>query len=150
MTLSFHLPFYTFRKRSYTDSRQDHEGSPLRKSFELPYMHLPGSPQDLSKPRRWICESQVSLLVSIVDLHGWTAYAFEDTYYKAREPTQYWDSFCSMPGYYYPDALTSGTLDSTRFLEPRVYFLKVFETRIYQAYREWRVVVDTLEAIVKR
>ncbi|KAH8748871.1 hypothetical protein F5883DRAFT_652987 [Diaporthe sp. PMI_573] len=102
------------------------------------------------KPRRWICESQVSILVSIVDLNGWTAYAFEDTYYKKHEPTSYWDSFCSKLGYYYPDALSSGTLDSTRFLEPRMYFLRVFETRIDQVYREWRVVVDMLAEIVKR
>lgn len=132
------------------DSRQDHEGLSLRTSRELPYMHLGGSPEDLPKPCRWICESQVSLLVSIVDLNGWTAYVFEDTYCKEREPSQYWDSFCSQPRYYYPDALTTGKLDSTRFLEPRMYFLKVFETRIEQAYREWRVVVDTLAEIVKQ
>lgn len=150
MTLCFHLPFYTFRKRSYTDSRQDHEGKPLRKSFQIPSMYLEGSPQDRLKPSGWICESQVSVLVSIVDLHGWTAYLFEDTYYKAREPTQNLDPFCSMPGHYYPDALTSGTVDSTRVLEPRMYFLKVLATRIDQAYREWRVVVDKMEGLVKR
>ena len=150
MTLSLHLPFYTFRDRPYKDSRAYHEDSPLRSSHKLPCMQLGGSPQDSVRPSGWICESQVSLLVSIVDLHGWNAYLFDDTYYKAREPTQYWDSFCSKSGYYYPDALTSGTLDSTRFLDPRMYFLRVFETRIDQVYREWRAVVDTLEEIVKR
>ncbi|KAG8170186.1 hypothetical protein KVR01_000931 [Diaporthe batatas] len=136
--------------RSYTDSRQNHQRVPLRQSFELPYMHLLGTLEDLPKPGRWICESQVSLLVSIVDLNGWTAYVFEDTYYKEHQLPQYWDDFCSQPGYYYPDALTSGKLDSTRFLEPRMYFLRVFETRIEQVYREWRVAVDTLAEIVKR
>lgn len=132
------------------DPRQNNEFSPLRQSLELPYMHLAGNHQDLAKSKRWICESQVSLLVSIVDLNGWTAYVFEDTYCKKREPSSYWDSFCSKPGYYFPDALTSGKLDSTRFLEPRIYFLRVFETRIEQAYREWRVVIDVLAEIVKK
>lgn len=151
MTLSLHLPFYTFRKHSHIDSRQDYEGLPLRRSREIPCMNLVGKNlQDPGRPSRWICESQFSLLVSIVDLHGWTAYAFEDTYYKAHEPTQYWDSFCSKEGYYYPDALTSGTLDSTRLLDPRMYFLRVFEARIDQVYREWRAVVDALEMIVRR
>lgn len=149
MVLSLHLPFYAIGRQSCTDSRRDHEGLPLRKCAEIPQVYLTGSSED-SQKLRWVCESQVSLLVSIIDVHGWTAYLFEDTYYKSREPTQYWDSFCSKSGHYYPDALTSGTLDSTRSLDPRTYFLRVFEARIDQVYREWRVVVDTLEEIVKR
>jgi hypothetical protein len=150
MTLSLHLPFYTIRDRPYRDSRQNHEGLPLRSSHKLPYMNPGGSPPDSVEPSRWICESQVSLLVSIVDHDGCTAYLFEDTYYKDQEPTDFWDSYCSKSSYYYPDALVSGTLDSTRFLDPRTYFLRVSEFRIYQVYREWRVVVDTLEDIVKK
>lgn len=149
VTMSLHLPFYTFRQQSHTDPRRDHEGLPLRKCAEIPDVCLTGSSEDSHKPR-WICESQVSFLVSIIDVHGWTAYLFEDTYYQSRQPTLYWDSFCSKPSYYYPDTLTSGKLDSTRFLDPRMYFLRVFEVRIDQAYREWTVVVDRLEEIVKR
>ncbi|KAK2599779.1 hypothetical protein N8I77_011504 [Diaporthe amygdali] len=150
LTLYFQLPFYTFRARQYTDTRQDHEGNPLRKSFELPCMQLPGMSGRLSKSCGWICESQVSVLVSVIDVQGWTAYAFEDTYYKTRESLLELDIFCSKPGFYFPDALTAGNLDSTRFLEPREYFLRVLQHRINQAYREWRAVVDNIEEVVKR
>lgn len=97
----------------------------------------------------WVCDSQVSVLVSVVDVYGWTAYMFEDTYYKAREPSKELDVFCSKPGFYFPDALTAGIYDSTRFIGPREYFVKVLQIRIDQAFREWQLVVDRLEEIVK-
>ena len=92
----------------------------------------------------------MSVLVSVVDIHGWTAYAFEDTYHKGRDSSKEFDIFCLKPGFYFPDALTRGIHDSTRYLEPREYFLRVFQIRINQAFREWRAVVDVLERIVKR
>lgn len=150
MTLGFHLPFYTFRDRPCTDSRHDHEGNTLRKSFKLPSMQLAGESQPSSKLSGWVCESQMSAVVSVVDINGWTAYAFEDTYYKAQDSSQKSDVFCSTPGFYYPDALTAGKLDSTRFVEPREYFLRVFQIRIDQAFQEWRALVDILEQTVKR
>lgn len=91
----------------------------------------------------------MSALVSVVDVNGWTAYMFEDTYYKARESSQDLDVFCSEPSFYFPDALTAGDFDSTRYLGPREYFLRVFQIRIEQAFREWQVVVDRLEEIVQ-
>lgn len=105
-------------------------------------MHLAGDFGDLETPS-WICETQVSVLVSVVDLHGWTAYSFEDTYHKKHARSLDWSSFYSL------DALASGILDSTRILDPRMYFLRVFAIRIDQAYIEWRLVVDILERNVK-
>lgn len=96
-----------------------------------------------------MCESQVSVLVSVVDTNGWTAYAFEDVYHKGRDASQEFDIFCSKPGFYFPDALAPRFHDSTRYLEPREYFLKVFQVRIDQTLREWRAVVDILERNVK-
>lgn len=90
------------------------------------------------------------MLVSISKVHGWTAYVFEDTFYPLREPTTYRDAFCSNASSYYPDSLSCGQLDSTCYLEPRIYFLSVFEVRIDKAYTEWRGVVDILEEVVKR
>lgn len=150
MTMGFHLPFYTFRKQPCTDNRHDHEGNPLRKSWKLPSMQMPGQSQPSPESDGHICESQVSTVVSVVDTQGWTAYAFEDTYYKARDSSQESDIFCSTPGFYFPDALTGGDFDSTRFLESREYFLRVFQTRIDQAYQEWRTLVHILEQTVKR
>lgn len=152
MTLSFHFPFYSVIPRSDTDFFENHEGVALRTRAEIPYMSSGWSIGDSKKPgsARVLCESQVSLLMSISNVHGCTAYLFEDTYSKSREPTTYWDSFCSSPEYYFPDALSSGRLDSTRYIEPRMYFLNVFQVRIEQVYREWRVVIDTLEGILKR
>lgn len=92
----------------------------------------------------------MSGLVSAVDTHGWTGYVFEDTYYKAWDSSKDSDMFYSKPEFYFPDALTAGALDSTRFLEPRQYFLKVFQIRIDQAFREWRALVDVLEQTVKQ
>lgn len=150
MTMGFHLPFYTFREQLCTDIRHDQEGNPLRKSWKLPSMQIPGPSNPSSESDGWICESQVSGVVSVVDTQGWTAYAFEDTYYKAQDSSQESDIFCSTPGFYFPDALITGWFDSTRFVEPREYFLRVFQTRIYQAYLEWRTLVDILDRIVKR
>lgn len=148
--MGFHLAFCTFREKPCTDNRHDHEGNPLRKSWKLPIMQLPGPSQPSPKSDGYICESQVSIVVSVVDTQGWTAYAFEDTYYKARDSSQESDMFCSKPGLYFPEALTTGILDSTRFIEPREYFLRVFQIRIHQAFLEWRTLVDILEQTVKR
>lgn len=147
MTLCFHLPFCLLRDHPCADSRQDREGRLRRKSLALPSMQLPCTSQP--SLGGWICDSQVSALVSVVDVGGWTAYMFEDTYYKAREPSQDLDVFCSEPSFYFPDALTAGTIDSTRYLGPREYFLRVFHIRIEQAFQEWQVVVDRLEEIVQ-
>lgn len=132
------------------DTRHDEEGNRLRKSCKLPSMQMPGASKSSTKLDGWICESQVSGLVSVVDTDGWTGYLFEDTYYKSRESSQDSDVFCSKPGFYFPDALTAEDLDSTRFLEPRQYFLRVFQIRIDQAFREWRALVVVLERTVKR
>lgn len=150
MTLHLNIPFYTFRKSPSADSRKNHEGKPLRKCEQLPCMEIPGMDQSLSELRGYICESQISVVVSVVDIHGWTAYAFEDNYYKTLESSQDLDVFCSKPGFYFPDALTAGNLDSTRSLGPMEYFLKVFQFRIFQAHREWLMLVDRLEETVKR
>lgn len=113
-------------------------------------MQLQGASKPSPKLDGWICESQVSGLVSAVDTHGWTGYVFEDTYYKAWDSSKDSNMFYSKPGFYFPDALTAGALDSTRFLEPRQYFLKVFQIRIDQAFREWRALVDVLEQTMKQ
>lgn len=147
MTLCFHLPFCTLNDQQCTDSRQDREGRPLRKSLALPCMKLPCTIE--SSLDGWICDAQVSVLVSVVDVCGWTAYMFEDTYHKACEPAKELDIFCSKPGFYFPDALTAGALDSTRLIGPREYFVKVLRIRIDQVFREWQLVVDRLEEIVK-
>lgn len=147
MTLCFHLPFCIFRDHLCTDSRQDRQGKPQRKSFAIPSMQLPST---LQPPLGGlICDSQVSALISVADVGGWTAYMFEDTYYKAREPSQDLDDSCSEPSFYFPDALTAGAIDSTRFLGPREYFLRVLQIRIEQAFQGWQVVVDKLEEIVQ-
>lgn len=147
MTLGFHLPFCSLNDHPCTDSRPDREGRPLRKSLALPCMKLPCTME--SSLGGWVCDSQVSVLVSVVDVCGWTAYMFEDTYYKSHEPSQNLDDFCSKPSFYFPDALTAGAIDSTRFIGPREYFLRVLRVRIDQVFGEWQVVVDRLEEIVK-
>lgn len=148
MTLWFQLPFYTLRERQYVDSRQLDEGIPLRKSFELPCMQLPGTSQNSAHSNGWICESQVSVLVSILDVNGWTSYAFEDNYCNRRDSSL--EIFCAKPRFHFPDVLTAGNLDSTCFPEPRKYFLRALQDRIKRARLEWRRVVDRLEEIVKR
>lgn len=150
MTMGFQLPFYTFREKPCADHRHDQEGNPLRKFCKLPSMQLPGASQPSSVLDGYICESHVSGLVSVVDTHGWTGYAFEDTYYKTQGSSQDSDMFYSKPGLYFPDALTAGVLDSTRFVEPREYFLRIFQIRIDQAFWEWRALVGILEVTVKR
>lgn len=150
MTMGFQLPFYTFREKPCADNRHDQEGNPLRKSCRLPSMQLPGESQPSPRLDRWICESQVSGLVSVLDTHGWTGYAFEDTYYKIQDSSKDSDMFCSKPGFYFPDALAAGALDSTRFVDAGEYFLRVFKIRIDQAFQEWLALVDILEQTVKR
>lgn len=92
----------------------------------------------------------MSGLISVVDTHGWTGYVFEDTYYKAWDSSKDFDMFCTNPSFYFPDALTAGALDSTRFVDAGEYFLRVFQIRIDQAFREWRALVDVFERTVKQ
>ncbi|KAL1865311.1 hypothetical protein Daus18300_007201 [Diaporthe australafricana] len=150
LTLHLNLPFYTFRKSPSADSRKNHEDKALRKCEQLPCMEIWGMDESLSELRGWICESQISVAVSVVDIHGWTAYAFEDNYYKTLESLPDLDLDYSIPGFYFPDALAAGNFDSTRPLGPMEYFLKVFQYRIHQAHREWLMLVDRLEETVKR
>lgn len=159
VTLSLQLSFYTFRKSvpGICENEPLQDENSLRQIFPLPYMAAMRSPSSTtSLSAGWILQSQISFVVSVVDPKGWTAYCFEDNLhldedgYRSKPGSKDPSPSASFKHHYYPEALANGKLDSTRQVEPRRYFLEVFEIRIRQVQSEWQNLVQELEQVAKR
>lgn len=153
MDLFAHLPFSILRSSEASDHRKLASGEPLRRVVEVPYMKsLKVTPTSADRTR-WIHESQVSIHISIVDQNCWTAYGFEDTYYKmGKEAGRFAESlretalncFDALAG-----PVDSGRLCSTLIKDPFEYFLRLYEIHIEKAQIAWATVVEELEKVIK-
>lgn len=101
-----------------------------------------------------IYETQISIHISIIDQSCWTAYVFEDTYYKRGKEANSLRRFLRGSSSFSPDALagaagSGGELDSTLFETPMEYFITLLEARIKQSCLAWDKIVEELERNVK-
>lgn len=153
MDLFAHLPFSVLRTHQTSDSRQLASGKSLRRSVEIPYIKSLGDSPTSADPVGWIYETQVSIHISLVDQDCWTAYVFEDTYFKSDKEAGTFSESLQEASYYCLDALAgargSGIPDSTNSTDPLEYFLRLCEARIEKAHIAWATIVEELEKVVK-
>lgn len=128
IVLQFHLPHYVLRP----DSTNHSDPRGLRKAR---YFRPPGTIlQDC------IYESQLSLIIFVVDDFFWTAHFCGDTYYTGEDTVQ--DLLKARS-----DGPSGGQLPrNLPIWDPRYYFLTVLSIRMYQVTAEWTVLVQVLES----
>ena len=132
--MEFHFPYYALRESPtcIADSRA------LRRCAVFPGKYSAGA-----QTHEYLCEAQVSVLVTGIDEWFWTAYCCVDKYFGSEETVQnYYDKGL--------DALSGGE----RWLRlpiwnPREYFLFILSCRFQQATKEWTIVVRALEASLR-
>ncbi|ROW07472.1 hypothetical protein VPNG_07108 [Cytospora leucostoma] len=153
MNLFVHLPFSTLRHNQASDHRRLASGKYLRRSVQIPRLNYPGASTTSADSIGWIHETQISMHISIIDPSCWTAYMFEDTFYKkGKEAERFAESLQDTRDRF--DALArtvgSGPFDTSSTSDPIEYFLTFFDVQIERAYIAWANVVDELEKTVKR
>ncbi|KIW90918.1 uncharacterized protein Z519_08701 [Cladophialophora bantiana CBS 173.52] len=90
-----------------------------------------------------------------LDDHRWIAYCFVDTYFDGEDEwresvVEYRRDRESEYGFN-ADPLTYGNVDADMpILDPRGYFLRVLEHRLYQVWREWLTVIDKIKEHLQR
>lgn len=131
--MEFHFPYYALREGTspLKDSRA------IRRSNEFSVKAL--SPRG----KEYLCEAQISVLVTGIDEWFWTAYCCVDTYFGSEGKVQYYhDEHLDAP---------SGGERFARYpiWNPRGYFLDILSRRFRQATKEWTIVVRALEDRLK-
>ncbi|KAK5275605.1 hypothetical protein LTR40_012775, partial [Exophiala xenobiotica] len=95
-----------------------------------------------TEPSDSLYEAQISCVITGADKWRWVAYCFVDVYHEAEGKetvSQYYED--SMGG--------NGSRTDPLTLDPREYFLKVYQIRLNQVKREWRRVVERLRQVVR-
>lgn len=99
----------------------------------------------------WLCENQISIVVTGIDHWVWTAYGIVDTYFGSKESLEHYDEQSDQSGQV--DPLSKGQLHAhplTLIWTPREYFLAVVAIRMNEALRAWRETNSVVEDIVKQ
>jgi hypothetical protein len=147
--LEFHMPFYALRGADYSSDARDkapnfmsktraHSGK-LRASQVLP---LEFSSEE---GKLYYHEAQISFLIYGVDEWFWTAYFFEDDYFKFNSKDSR-EKDWSGPDNRGIDA-PIGREHSLKHpvWNPRQYFLIVLSRRTTQITKEWRNLISAFE-----
>ncbi len=137
---------------SFIDSRKL-KGKPLRHSQSLSFLagHSIPSRTSTSNQSDYLCQGQISCVVSGIDKHKWIAYLLADTYLDSGEQSfvEYLhDDY--VEGGLRRDPLTNGICDAEMPIwDPREYFLKVLEIQSTKVRQEWVNLVDSLQRMIR-
>lgn len=155
MNLHAHLPFLTLRHENASDHRSLASGKSLRGSIEIPRMKSMSGVAKSSDRVGWLHQTQISIHISTVDQHCWTAYMFEDTYYKkGKEAAKLAVSLRDASDNCLDALIGAGSVgsrnpDTTLYQDHLEYFLLWLEARIKKADLAWETVVEELERNVQ-
>ncbi|RFN53255.1 hypothetical protein FIE12Z_2474 [Fusarium flagelliforme] len=111
----FHLPFYSWRytKQEPKDNRFKTDGSPLRNVHNMRFLRGKSSKKVYEVD--YLCEAQLSVLVTAFDQRVWTGYCFVDVYYQAEGRRQATNDYCKIDrdvDSLQTDPFTNGECDS--------------------------------------
>ena len=144
----FHLPFYSWRRTSQPpkDNRSKNDGNPLRKVFNMQF--LQGESPESVREVDYLCEGQLSVLITAINDTVWTGYCFVDTYYQnenQKRPAKYYCKGDSDEDGLQTDPFTNGERDSSiPILDPSHYFLIVLHSQLQVFKHEWTNTVHEL------
>lgn len=96
----------------------------------------------------YLCESQMSVLVTGINSRVWTSYYLLDTYYKrksiSRSPDEYGDAKALLLGSRYNPLGIVDPLPCIPILDPGEYFLQALEGQVRMLLQEWNDTTETL------
>ncbi|KAH7109217.1 hypothetical protein EDB81DRAFT_930051 [Dactylonectria macrodidyma] len=150
--LVFDLPCYVLRTaprhRQPTDPRENGKGGPLREVIDLSFLQRsPLSPPPTEMD--YLCQAQISLLITGTHDSQWVAYFFVDTYFEDQDASESVEKYQELRGNdqneRHVDPLTGGQSDAPiPDLTPQEYFLIVIEPRLRQCKDEWHNTVTNM------
>ncbi|KAH8683922.1 hypothetical protein BGZ61DRAFT_455431 [Ilyonectria robusta] len=158
--LAFDLPFYVLRRASPHNPPQDRrprgDNDTLRKVTDLTFLQRPTGSETLILTD-YLCEAQVSVLITGSDPQRWMAYCFIDTYFDPEERRESVDSYLDdliidedSHSSYDPDPFTTGENDANYPMStPREYFLVVLDSRLRHVKDEWCVLTRGMSEMIK-
>ncbi|KAJ3541993.1 hypothetical protein NM208_g4330 [Fusarium decemcellulare] len=157
-SLSFHLPFYAWRSMPHLkcpqDNRLDRDGNPMRTITDISFLGGGVTPQSSVNKVDYLCEVQMSVLVTGMDDCHWTGYFLIDTYFEHEENKGCVDAYyhCSgQSGNISVDPFTEGSLEADcPILNPWEYFLAVLDCRAKALSEEWCMLVRMLRRRVEK
>nr|CEG05243.1 unnamed protein product [Fusarium clavum] len=150
----FHLPFYSWRstRQEPKDNRLKTDNSPLRKVYNVQFLR--GEPSDTTSEIDYLCEGQISVLITAIDRRIWTGYCFVDTYYQEESRKQSVGGYCkddSDEDGLQTDPFTNGECDSNKpILDPGHYFLTALDSQLRVCYFEWTDTAHQIRARVQQ
>jgi hypothetical protein len=96
----------------------------------------------------YLCESQISILVTGINSRVWTSYCLLDSYYKpkltSRSPDEYDDAKAFLHGFRDNPLGTVDSLPCIPILDPGEYFLEALEGQVRMLLQEWNHTTETL------
>ena len=149
----FHLPFYSWRctKQEPKDNRFKTDGSPLRNVHNMRFLR--GKPSKKIYEIDYLCEAQLSVLITAFDQRVWTGYCFVDVYYQFEGRRQAAQDYCKVDAdadTLQRDPFTSGECDSDNpILDPGQYFLTSLDAQLRVFRNEWTDTVHHMKSRVK-
>lgn len=161
--LAFDLPFYALRMgpphRPPQDLRGIGDTGPLRQVTDLSFLLRGPNRSDPPLQVDYLCQAQVSVLITGPDPWRWVAYCFVDTYFEHETRRESAESYhdeivvdeADASVVFQPDPFTLGERDACcPILTPREYFLVALEPRLRHVRDEWHVLVTKLRQIIDR
>ena len=149
----FHLPFYSWRctDQEPKDNRRKADGSPLREVFNVQFLR--GKASETAYKVDYLCEGQLSVLVTAVDQRTYTGYCFVDTYYQPESRRQAVGDYCTSDmdeDSLQTDPFLNGRHDSNMpILDPAEYFFTVLESQLGVFRNEWTNTVSQMATRVQ-
>lgn len=114
---------------------------------------LRGESSDTTREVDYLCEGQISVLISAVDRRIWTGYCFVDTYYQPESQKQSVEDYCkndSDEDTLEMDPFTNGECDTNLpILDPGRYFLTALDSQLRVFKDEWTDTADQIRIRVK-
>lgn len=158
--LAFDLPFYVLRQAPHNKAPQDRRlragNDTLRKVTDLTFLQRPTGSTPLVQID-YLCEAQVSVLITGSYPWRWVAYCFVDTYFDSEERKESVDSYNGeieiakdSHATWQTDPLIIGEYDANYPVStPREYFLVVLDSRLRHVKDEWRVLMRRMSEMIE-
>ncbi|KAI1070915.1 hypothetical protein LB507_010949, partial [Fusarium sp. FIESC RH6] len=149
----FHLPFYSWRRTKHKpeDNRRKTDGSPFRNVSSMQFLRDKSA--EIFHKVDYLCEGQISVLISVIDQRVYTGYCFIDTYCQPesrnRTVEDFWMSDMD-EDYVQTDPFLDGRYDSNKpILDPTEYFLTTLDTQLGVFRNEWANTIFQIDAMVQ-
>ena len=114
---------------------------------------LRGESSDTTSEVDYLCEGQISGLITAIHRRIWTGYCFVDTYYQPENDKQRVENYCKTDldeDGLQRDPFTNGECDSNiPILDPGDYFLTALDAQLRVFKDEWTDTADQFGARVK-